>query len=331
MSAPGTDQQRRRLAAGLKRLRVQADITGRELARRMRAAQSTVSKVETGEQKRVPASLIIRWAEATGAPGERLAELLELSEQIQVGPDPREAASKAASTDFGPATAELESKARLLSSYRPAAVPGLLQAPAYARRLLSSGPAGEPADIGTRVVNRIERQRLLYDGARTFRFVVPEAVLRWPYGPPGDPAVPDEHREQLARLEWATMRPNIELAVLPMAPAAVWRGTGFVIYDEVEGGDPLVRVEWLTRPYDDRARSGGDVPAGIRQPPGRVSHRQPRAAADQRGSARPASRRWLTGGQVTGAGSGGGRRLARTPRWRSPVRSCHPAFITTRK
>src|SRR5260370_13910061 len=251
MRAFGGDEQRRRLAAELKRLRVQADITGRELARRMSAAQSTVSKVDTGEQKRVPASLIVRWAKATGAPDERLAELLELNEQIQIGPGSWEAASETGSTDFGRETAELENKTRLLSSSRPAAVPGLLQTPAYARRLPSSGPAGEPADIGTRVMNRIERQRLLYDEAKTFRFVIPEAVLRWPYGPPDDPAVPDEHREQLARLEWATRRPNIELGILPMSPVAVWRSTGFVIYDEVEDGDPLVHIEWLTRPYNE--------------------------------------------------------------------------------
>jgi transcriptional regulator with XRE-family HTH domain len=251
MGAFGSDEQRRRLAAELKRLRVQADITGRELARRMSAAQSTVSKVETSEQKRVPASLIVRWAKATGAPDERLAELLELNEQIQIGPGSWDAASETGSTDFGRATAELENKTRLLSNYRPATVPGLLQTPAYARRLLSSGPAGEPADIGTRVMNRTERQRLLYDEAKTFRFVIPEVVLRWPYGPPGDPAVPDEHREQLARLEWATRRQNIELGILPMSPVAVWRSTGFVLYDEVEDGDPLVHIEWLTRPYNE--------------------------------------------------------------------------------
>lgn len=236
MSAFGTDGQRRRVAAELKRLHVQADITGLELARRMSAVQSTVSKVETGEQKRVQASLIVRWTKATGATDERLAELLELNEQTRVGPGSWEAASETGSTDFGPATVELENKTRLLSNYQPATVRGLLQTPAYARRLLSSGPAEEPADIGTRAANRIERQRLLYDEAKTFRFVIPEAVLRWPYGPPDNPAVPDEHREQLARLEWATRRPNIELAILPMAPVAVWRSPGFVIYDEVEDG-----------------------------------------------------------------------------------------------
>jgi len=83
--------------------------------------------VETGEQKRVSASLIARWAKATNAPDERLAELLELNEQIQIGPESWEAASETGSTDFGPAIAELENKTRLLSNYRPATVPGLLQ------------------------------------------------------------------------------------------------------------------------------------------------------------------------------------------------------------
>jgi transcriptional regulator with XRE-family HTH domain len=250
MSAFGSDAQRRRLAAELKRLRVRADLSGRELAQRMEAAQSTVSKVETGEQKRVPVGLIVRWARATGAPEERLAELLELNEQIQVGPQSWNAASEMGSTDFSRETAGLEARTGVLSNYRPAAFPGLLQTPAYASRLLSSGPAGAPADLAQRAMGRIERQRVLYDESKRFRFVIPEAVLRWPYGPPDDPAVLDEQREQLARIEWATGRPNIVVGILPLAPTAVWRTSGFVIFDEVDGDQPQVHLELLTRPVN---------------------------------------------------------------------------------
>lgn len=129
-------------------------------------------------------------------------------------------------------------------------IPGLLQTPAYARRLLSSGPEGAPPDLADRVMNRTDRQRVLYDKGKRFRFVIPEAVLRWPYGPPGDPVVLDEHREQLARVEWASRRPNVEVGILPLAPVAVWRTAGFVIFDEVEDGEPLVHLEMLTRPYN---------------------------------------------------------------------------------
>ena len=138
----------------------------------------------------------------------------------------------------------------LLSNYQPAAIPGLLQTPAYARRLLCSGPRGVPPDLADRVMSRIERQRVLYDEGKRFRFVIPEAVLRWPHGPPDDPAVPDEHREQLARVEWAAGRPNVEVGILPLRPVAVWRTAGFVIFDEVEDGEALVHLEMLTRPYN---------------------------------------------------------------------------------
>jgi hypothetical protein len=69
-----------------------------------------------------------------------------------------------------------------------------------------------------RVMGRIDRQRVLYDEGKRFRFVMPEAVLRWPYGPPDDPAVFDEHREQLALVEWARGRPNVEVGILPGSP-----------------------------------------------------------------------------------------------------------------
>jgi transcriptional regulator with XRE-family HTH domain len=250
MSAFGSGAQQKRLAAELKRLRVRANISGRELARRMNVSQSTVSKIETGEQKQVSADLIVRWSKATDAPDERLTELLTLTEQIQVGPQSWEAASETGSTDLSRETQDLEARTGTLSVYQPAAVPGLLQTPAYAKRLLSSGPDGAPADLAERVMGRIERQRVLYDEDKRFRFVIPEAVLRWPYGSPGDPAVLDEHREQLARVEWAMERPNVEVGILPLGPVAVWRLSGFVIFDDVDGDEAQVHLEWLTRPFN---------------------------------------------------------------------------------
>ena len=100
-------------------------------------------------------------------------------------------------------------------------------------------------------MGRMERQQVLYDAAKRFRFVVPEAVLRWPHGPPGDPAVLDEHREQLARVDWAIGRPNVEVGILPLAPVAAWRTAGFVIFDDVEG------IGGAARTYPARSRPRG--------------------------------------------------------------------------
>jgi hypothetical protein len=42
----------------------------------------------------------------------------------------------------------------------------------------------------------------------------------------------------------------VTVGVLPLAPVAVWRLGGFVIFDEVDGDEPQVHLEWLTRPYN---------------------------------------------------------------------------------
>lgn len=249
MSALGDKQQRRRLAGELRRLRSLAGLSGRELGARIGVDQSTVSRIERADQ-RVTLAQVAAWAKASDASEDEQARALALAEAIVVGPTSWEAASETGSTDFSRDVAELEARTGLLSNYQPAAIPGLLQTAEYARRLLSSGPAGAPADLATRIMGRIERSRILYDETKRFRFVIPEAVLRWPYGPPDDPAVIDEHREQLARVQWAAGRPNVEVGILPLEPVAVWRLAGFVIFDEVEDDDPVVHLEWLTRPYN---------------------------------------------------------------------------------
>ena len=227
MSALGDRQQRKRLADELKRLRALSGLSGRVLGPLVGVDQSTISRIERGEQ-RVSLPQVIAWCKATGAPDESQARVLALAEEILIGPTSWEAASETSSTDFAREVAELEAMTGLLSNYQPAAMPGLLQTPAYARRLLSSGPDGVPPDLAERVMGRIDRQQILYDETKRFRFVIPEAVLRWPYGPADDPAVLDEHREQLARVGWAVGRANVDVGILPLAPVATWRTAGFV-------------------------------------------------------------------------------------------------------
>lgn len=249
MSAFGAGPQRRRLAEELKRLRIASGLTGRQLAPLTGIEQSSISRIERGQQ-RVSVQQVALWCKATGASDEKQAELLALAEDILVGPRSWREASETGSEDLQPELADLEARTGLLSIYTPAAFPGLLQTAAYARRLFSSGPEGVLPDTAERVVHRLERQRILYDEGKRFAFVIPEAVLRWPYGPPDDPVVPGEHREQLARIEAVMDRPNVTVGILPLRATAPWRLAGFDIYDEVADGEPVVHLEWLTRPYD---------------------------------------------------------------------------------
>jgi transcriptional regulator with XRE-family HTH domain len=245
----GGAAQQQRLADELRRLRALSGLTGRQLAQALDVDQSTISRIENAQQ-RVSIAQVVAWAKATEAPDGKQAELLTLAEDILVGPKSWEEASETGSDNLQRETREREAATGLLSIYMPAAVPGLLQTAAYARRVLSSGPLGVRPNLAEMVMDRMERQHILYDEAKRFRFVIPEAVLRWPYGPPDDPAVLDEHREQLARVGWALGRPNIEVRILPLAPVAVWRLSGFVIYDEVDEGGTLVHLELLSGPYE---------------------------------------------------------------------------------
>jgi hypothetical protein len=218
------------------------------MASHLKVTQPTISRIENGQQ-RVSLSQVSLWASAAAAPAEREAELLELAGSILTGPQSWTA--EGGGTDAQPELSELEAKTRLRSEYEPAVIPGLLQTPAYAARVLSSGPEGVPANLAQRVMNRMGRQQVLYDEAKRFRFVIPEAALRSPFGPAGDPDVPGEHREQLARVEAAMGRPNVVVGILPLAASPVWRLAGFSLYDDVAGDEPLVHVEWLTRPLND--------------------------------------------------------------------------------
>lgn len=204
-------------------------------------SQPKVSRIEAGKQ-RVSVPEVDAWCRATAAPDERRRELLALAEDALVGPTSWEQARGQA--DLLRSTARIEARAGLISVYQPAILPGLLQTVGYARRVLSAGPASAPSDLAERVLARLERQRILYDERKRLRFVVPEAVLRWPVGPI------DEHLEQLDRLAEILARPNVELRILPMAPPLVWRTGGFVLFDELGDEDPFVHLELLTRPVN---------------------------------------------------------------------------------
>jgi transcriptional regulator with XRE-family HTH domain len=248
VSGLGNAAQRRHLAGELKRLRLASALSGAQMASHLKVTQPTISRIETGRQK-VSLTQVSLWASATGATPEREAELLELAGDILAGP--RSWAQEDGGTDAQRDLAELEQKTGLRSEFEPAVIPGLLQTAAYAARVISSGPEGVLPDVAQRVMNRMSRQRILYDEAKRFRFVIPEAVLLSPFGSAADPDVPGEHREQLGRVEAATVRPNVEIGILPLAASPVWRLAGFSLYDDIAGDEPLVHVEWLTRPIDD--------------------------------------------------------------------------------
>lgn len=247
MGAFGVEDLRRNLGRALAQLRVASGLSQPQLAARLKMSQPRVSRIEAGKQG-ITMPQVDLWCRATDGTDDQRQDLLALAEQILLGPASWDEVS--GGKGLHRATAEMESKAELISVYQPAILPGLLQTATYARRVISAGPNGEPADLADRVLGRLERQRILYDERKRLRFVVPEAVLRWPIGPAEDTSAIHEHGEQLDRVGEVMARPNVDLRILPMRPRPVWRTGGFVLFDKIEDGEPFVHLELLTKPVN---------------------------------------------------------------------------------
>ncbi|WP_101830597.1 helix-turn-helix domain-containing protein, partial [Frankia canadensis] len=237
MTGFGTPALRERLGRSLGRLRAATGLSQPQLARQLGWSQPKISRIEAGKQ-RVTLTDVDQWCQATGATEAQRDELRTLAEEALLGPTSWEAAGDPAALRHS--TAEVEAKAGLIRGYQPAILPGLLQTASYARHVLSAGPDGPPPDLAERVLARLERQRILYDTTKRLEFVIPEAVLRWPFGPPA------EHTEQLARLGEILHRPNVDLRILPLTAAPVWRTSGFVLFEDLPDTDPFVHLELLT-------------------------------------------------------------------------------------
>ncbi|WP_255956064.1 helix-turn-helix domain-containing protein [Streptomyces odontomachi] len=110
----------------------------------------------------------------------------------------------------------LENGAKILRTYEPHYVPGLLQTPAYARAVLRAGsPNADDEDLDRRVDLRLQRQSLLTRAdAPTLWVVMEEAVLHRVVG--GLPVM----REQIDRLLEASQLDHVHLDVVPFGVGA---------------------------------------------------------------------------------------------------------------
>ncbi|KUN88461.1 helix-turn-helix domain-containing protein [Streptomyces griseoruber] len=200
------------LGRRLQELREAAGLGREEAARALRVAPATVRRMEMAEVAlKIPyvqvlleaygvsdgeAEAFVRLAEDANLPGwwQRFHDVLPEWFSLYVS---------------------LEGAARLIRSYEPHFVPGLLQTERYARAVLEAGTVGRttPDAIERHVSLRMARQRLL-DGANPPHLwaVLDETVLRRPVCE--DPSV---LREQLDRLLELTERDRITVQIAEFA------------------------------------------------------------------------------------------------------------------
>ena len=165
-----------RLGAELRRVRMLAGLSGRQVADAVGISQATVSRIERGAS--VPSLReLTAWADATGVGEDRRALLLGLSEAAVNEVTPLRERMSGGLTAVQESVRELEATARTLRNFQPGIVPGLLQTAGYARRILSL--ADQTADTGAAVTARLARQEILHEPGRSSEFLLTEAALRY--------------------------------------------------------------------------------------------------------------------------------------------------------
>lgn len=220
-------QAREALAARLREFRIAARRSGKGLAESLSWPPSKVSKIELARQTPTEAD-IEAWLKETGAEdqgAEVLASLRTLELQYAEWRRQMEAGTRIRQQRIK----EIESETRLLRVFESVFVPGLLQTPEYARRMLAESIDlhETPPDLDLGVATRMARQAILYESHRRFHFVLTEAVLRYRLGPP------ELMAGQLDRLMALTGSPNIHLGVIPFDAVYPAKPThGFWLHDE---------------------------------------------------------------------------------------------------
>lgn len=230
--------QRARLGAELRRLRMLAGLSGREVARRIGVGQASVSRIENAQA--VPSlPEVAAWAEAVGCSEEARAVLAALTEaalnEVETWRGRMRGGLRAMQTDVR----TLEASARTLHTFQPTLVPGLLQTAEYARRVFRLVDVLGEGDYTGAVAARVERQQTLYDEARQFEFLLTEAALRWRPGPPTMLAA------QLDRVASLATLTNVSIGLIPAGvEMAVVPWCGFHLYEDREDDQPpFVTIE----------------------------------------------------------------------------------------
>lgn len=204
----------RRLAAELRTLRDQCQLTCDQVARRLETSPATISRIENAKV-RVSENTLHGLLDLYEVPEYQWDSLLRLA---------KDAAQKGwwlAYSDVLPKWFEgyvaLEAEASLIRNFELVLVPGLLQIPEYVRALLQRNPRPDsPEEIDRVIEVRIERQKLLQNtmSGPHFEAVLDESVLRRTVGGPS------VMRAQLDHLIRAARQPNVTLQVLPHSRGA---------------------------------------------------------------------------------------------------------------
>lgn len=220
-------QVRAELGVQLRQLREAAHLSGKELAERLKWQPSKVSRIENARQTATEDDIAL-WGRVVEAAPEVVEELVEQASALLERQDSWRQRHRSGLAVLQEDIRDLEARTTTFRVFEPGLIIGLLQTTEYARSIFTRIKRlyNAPDEIDTAIRVRMRRQEILYDQNRSFRFIVPEAVLRYRL------ASPEVMCGQLDRLLAVTTLPNVEFGVIPFEaalPSALLNG--FWIYD----------------------------------------------------------------------------------------------------
>ncbi|MFI9360061.1 helix-turn-helix domain-containing protein [Kitasatospora sp. NPDC053057] len=225
------DRSKSDLAEMLRRLRLEAGLTGDRLSARCGISQSKISKIETG--RIIPGLVDVeRILRALGVPAAVLQEVSALARIANTEWQDKRASWRRGIERRQAELVSLEADATELRYFLPAMITGLLATPEYIRASLNHSP-GDKASV---TIRKLERQAVLYDESKSFTFLLTEQAVNWALIPPSAMAIQIDHLASLSHL------PAVRIGVIPYGtPLARGPMNTFTMYD-----DRLVTMESFT-------------------------------------------------------------------------------------
>ncbi|MGY5119407.1 helix-turn-helix domain-containing protein [Streptomyces sp. 900105755] len=212
------------IGAALRELREASGKEAKAVARSAAMSASKLSRIETG--KATPAVMDVeRILTAIGVSDEVRAELSEVARKAATEAVAWRLYRRMGFAQHQDAIGAVEAETQTQRLFQPSCMPGLVQTPEYVRAILARKNLTEEM-LSRTVGARLERQRVLYQAEKAFRFIITESVLRWRLLSPPEIAM------QLDRLIAVSRLPNVWIGVVPLSAAMGEVPTSsFVVYD----------------------------------------------------------------------------------------------------
>ncbi|MEV4095994.1 helix-turn-helix domain-containing protein [Streptosporangium saharense] len=212
----------------LRNVRLDARLTGRQLAAATGMRPSKISRIEHARQN--PTEDDIRtWCRACSAEAQ-IPELIATHRQIDEMWQEHRQQLRQGIKNLSAKNRPLYERTKLMRIYTSLNIPGFLQQPMYVRAVIEAVTQFHnlPDDIDEAVQARLNRLRLLTSGPGQFAFAIEASAL---YVTLGDR---DTMEEQFDFLISATRMGNVSLGIIPLGAtrSRIWAGDNFYIFDE---------------------------------------------------------------------------------------------------